>query len=160
MNDLQLVVYLSGPIAGCSYNDAVMWRKRFESQLFGIVEVLSPMRGKEALKGTECITNEMLSMKREDGTYLWTPELVLARDKFDIQRSDICVFNFLDTTAVTIGSVMEFGWATAPGKKRIILTLMREENIHRHSFILQQSDYITTEYDRVISIIKQIAGVY
>ncbi len=89
----QRSVYLSGPMTGCSFQEANDWRVT-AAHIFGSydIETLSPMRG-------------------EHGSEPMHPRTMTARDRMDLKGSDLVLMNLLDATRVSIGSMIELGWA-------------------------------------------------
>lgn len=114
------LVYLAGPIAGHSYDEATRWRREWTQLLsaYGI-RALSPMRAKEHLDGAERIENDAKTF----GHYLARPEDILARDKSDCTRADVVVFNMLYAAsgAPNTGTMIEVGWASALGKPLVTI---------------------------------------
>lgn len=108
------LVYLAGPIAGLSYDDARHgWRgeaaailKRYE------IGVLSPMRGKDALRDIGSLDN-VAAIFEMDPVFT-SPASVMSRDENDIRRCD-AVLLWLPRDAVSrtpfIGTGMEIGMA-------------------------------------------------
>ena len=109
------LVYLCGPISGVDLDSARRWRAEFTADLLPGIETLSPMRG---------------------GT--WpdiSAKVITDRDRFDTMRSDMIVANFQDATSVSIGSMIELGWADA---KRIpIVSIMGPDSCHQHEMVMQ-----------------------
>ncbi len=88
-------VYLSGPMTGCSFEEANDWRVT-ATHIFGSygIETLSPMRGESG--------GRQLAMH---------PRTMTARDRMDLKGSDLVLMNLLEATRVSIGSMIELGWA-------------------------------------------------
>lgn len=126
-------VYLAGPIAGQSYEEAVGWREKAKAYLndFGI-DAFSPMRAKEYLKSGD---------KLRDGYKefpLSTDAAITARDRMDVMRCDLVLFYFpTGLERVSIGTCIEFGWADAFRKPRIVVL----DHLHDHAMIRALSDF-------------------
>ena len=149
-------VYLAGPITGLTYGSATDWRQSAGLYLaqFGIV-ALSPMRGKDFILRRLGATATM-GQTYEDAP-LSTQRGIVARDTFDIKRADVVLFNLLGAERVSIGSMVEYGWASAHGK--VIVTVMEKEgNVHDHAFVRELSPYRVDNLDDALEIIKAIAG--
>lgn len=108
-------VYLAGPIRHTSYEGATGWRKEVGSILrMAGVEPLSPMRGKEYLNTMMPI--DLTGTLRPDGSFnhpLSKPAAINGRDRFDVMSSDIIFMNLVGSDKVSIGSMIEIGWADA-----------------------------------------------
>ena len=125
----EYLVYMTGPIGGCSYAGATTWRDKFNSLLAGYdnVKCLSPMRNKEYLVGDMSIDSV------EYETPSSCPKGVYTRDRWDSLRCDLMVANLLDATRVSIGTMIEFGWADSRGIP--VIFVMEADNIHNHILI-------------------------
>lgn len=105
-------VYLAGPIAGKTFEDAVGWRDDATLRLHGLgYDVYAPMRARrEEL-------SEMVTMALEEDTFTFE------RDAYDISRADILLVNWLGVEGtVSIGTAVEMGMGHAQGK--FILTVI------------------------------------
>ena len=121
-------IYLVGPISGCSYKGCAEWREVLTPELEELgFNVFSPIHGEVHLRRKKNIssfgTDEVL-----------TSHAIVARDKFYVMSSDILLVNFLGAQRVSIGSIMEMGWAYMSNK--LIITVMEKtKNLHDHAFI-------------------------
>jgi len=131
-------VYLAGPIAGCSYDEAMDWRSDAATVLnaYGI-DTLSPMRAKEALRDVA----ELSSWDYPEHGPLSSGS-VYARDLFDVRRSDVLLANLTGVDRVSIGTMFELGYATALTK--YIVVVMEPENVHKHIFVSQSAGIIVS----------------
>lgn len=102
------LVYLSGPIGGLVYEDAVEWREYAAQCMPPHVRAITPMRGKEALQGTGPIG------EHPDITGL-DSRSITTRDRWDAQRADAMLIHFPPATwtRFSTGSTVEIGWADA-----------------------------------------------
>ncbi len=138
-------VYLAGPITGLSWGEATDWRAGVAEELakFGL-EGYSPLRGKDYLN-------------REKDIAPWyndrpmsTPKGLVTRDRFDVVSSNVIIANFLTADRISIGTCMEIAWADA---ERIpIISVMEEDNVHIHPFIMELSGYIVPDLDEAVDI--------
>ena len=125
-------IYLSGPISEVSLNIAQEWRASFEEavQQVGspLIRCINPMRFR--------LTTPMST---EDPTY------ITSRDRFDVQRADLLVVNFLyqpHQETISIGSVIEMAWADAWRKPIIMAVPVNwKSRLFTHPFI---QDIVTT----------------
>lgn len=137
-------IYLSGPIAGVNPIIAQQWRTRFTRAMLSLdgpaVDCIDPMRH----------SSDIALMTRDSDTY------ITSRDRFDVQRADLVVVNFLygrADKAVSIGTIMEMAWADAWRKPIIMATpLNNEAELFGHPFI---KDVVTTTVYTEEALIKQ-----
>jgi nucleoside 2-deoxyribosyltransferase len=115
------------------------------------IEVFSPMRGKKALSQMGTLGKQAYD---DIGSPVSTVRGIVGRDNNDIMRCDVMFAYFLDTTAVSIGSMAEFGLAYAYRKP--IVTVMTPNNIHNHIFTQGMSTYITEDIDEAIYLTKML----
>jgi len=141
------LVYLAGPITGGSYEQAVNWREEAVSKLLPI-KGLSPMRCKDYL-----FREKVLASGYQD-TILSTDKAITARDRFDCQRSDVVLMNLLESDRVSIGSMIEIGWADAA--RVPIVLVMSENNIHYHGMVNEICSFKTNTLEDGISVCKAI----
>ena len=78
-----------------------------------------------------------------------------------IDSSQVLLVNLLRSKKVSIGTVIEYGWATALGwakkeEKTIITIVEQHGNPHEHSFIRDLTDYIFEDLDSGIIQAKKI----
>ena len=100
-------IYLAGPICGLTYEGAQNWRDYFSGKIDPRIDCFSPLRGKEYLT----IRGPL------EGSYdefpLSTDRGITVRDRNDCMGSDLVLFNMLGAQRVSIGTMVEFGWADA-----------------------------------------------
>lgn len=103
-------VYLAGPISGLSYGACTDWREGVKADFAKAgITGLSPMRAKEYLASIASISSDGLEYAHMGPMSL--PRGVMTRDRFDTQRCDVVLLNLLGATRVSIGSMIEIGWA-------------------------------------------------
>lgn len=138
-------LYLCGPITGLTYDGCTNWRKYVASKLADDVIPISPMRGKEYLN-----TGDKIKVNNE-GTLLSDARSIKARDRNDVKECGAVLANFLGSTSVSIGSVLEFGWADAWMKP--IIMVAESNNPHRvHPLTNQAAGFIVEDLDSGIKI--------
>lgn len=127
MSHAKKMLYLAGPITGCTYNDARYgWRKTFADALqtrmaergTNHLECFSPMREKEFLEKEQCIDG---SADYESLHGFGTPQGILTRDHNDVRTCDAMIACFLGATKVSIGTCVEFGFAHSYRKPLIMV---------------------------------------
>lgn len=146
-------VYLAGPITHAgSYAGAVDWR-HLVARWFEDMEIhsYSPMRGKAFLQDDWNLN--------KDGSFdhvLSTPKAIVARDYFDVMRSDVMLVNLLGTGLASIGTSIEYGWAH--GNDTPIVTVMEVDNIHRHAMIMEMSTFVTADLEEGVALVDALMG--
>lgn len=121
-------VYLAGPITGTTYNEATDWRGDARRKLWDNgIDGLSPMRGKEFLDTPEKIRQTYVDVLQGSSSWINT------RDYNDVRRADAILVNFLGAGRVSIGTVLEIGFAKALNKP--IVVVMDRGNVHDHVMI-------------------------
>lgn len=131
-------VYLSGPISGLTYEDCTDWREYASKWLaeFGI-EGLSPMRGKEYLKGQGRIEDGSAAVL---SNFMSQDAAIVTRDRWDTTRADFMLCNLLGAERVSVGTIVELGWADM-ARVPVVLVMEPTGNIHEHPFVRQLSGY-------------------
>lgn len=140
-------VYLCGPISGLSYGKATSWRGHFALRLADDIVPVSPMRGKRYLEGHDNIGFSYADpsvSKDKIGSLLSSSPGISTRDRFDVQNCDLVVANFLGADKISIGSVIELGWADAFRKPIIMVAeesnIMRNHPMSKHICAFQTDD--------------------
>jgi nucleoside 2-deoxyribosyltransferase len=109
-------IYLAGPISGLTYDGAQDWRNKFSAAIDDRIECFSPLRGKD-----------YLTMRGKlEGSYeefpLSTDQGITTRDRYDCMGADLVVFYMLGATErVSIGTMIELGWADAMRRPAILI---------------------------------------
>lgn len=143
-------MYLAGPISGCTFGGCTSWREYVSNEL-GEEAILcaSPLRNKEFLKQK----GELMGSYEESP--LSTARGIFTRDRFDVSRCDLLFVNFLGTTRVSIGTVMEITWANAWGKP-IVLVMEKTGNVHAHPMLDETIGYHVEDLDTGIAVAKSV----
>lgn len=142
-------VYLGGAIRGLSYRGSTDWREYAKQELakHGIVGI-SPMRAKEFLK------NET----RIEGSYdpvIASQSGIVSRDRFDVQSCSIMLANLLGLEQISLGTMVEYGWADAY-RKPIIIVIEKQGNPHDHNFIRELTGFRVETLDEGLYVAKAI----
>jgi nucleoside 2-deoxyribosyltransferase len=141
-------IYLCGPITGLSYEGATEERNRIRDifKEHG-VEALTPMRGKLfQLEGRDAT----IAQKGYEETLL-TDRAIVYRDRNDVKTSDCILADLRGATRVSIGSMVEYGWADA-FRIPIITVMEKSGNLHDHGFVHQLSTYVVTDMEEAIDL--------
>lgn len=127
-------VYLAGPISGLTYEGAQEWREEFRTKIHPSIECYSPLRGKE-----------YLTMRGPlEGSYdefpLSSDRGITERDRFDCTGSELVVCYLLGATRISIGTMIELGWADA-NRIPVVLVMEKQGNLHDHPMVRQTSSF-------------------
>lgn len=141
-------VYLAGPITGLSYGQTVDWREDFASRLPNWIIPLSPMRGKAYLK------HEAEIADKYDDAVMSTAKAITTRDRWDVQRSDVMVANLLGAERVSIGTMIELGWADSA--RVPIVLVMEERNPHNHAIVREVAGIRVYGLYDAVQVVKQM----
>lgn len=144
-------MYLAGPINGLSLKEANDWRDDLGTAIYQWTGAypLSPLRDKEGLEELSEI-----GPQGYETTLLSNQRALVTRDRYDVQRCDLMVVNLLGAKQVSIGTMVELGWADA---RRIpIIVIMEEGNIHDHAFIREIANWIVPAVADALTVVKSI----
>jgi nucleoside 2-deoxyribosyltransferase len=149
-------VYLAGPISGLSYDQAVHWRREAAIKLSpASIQCLSPMRDKTTLQGAVAIG------RNDEAGLLGSQRAIFCRDHYDVCACDVVLMNLRDACEISIGTMIEIGWATAY-RKPIVLVMelcSYARNVHDHPFVRQAVDFVVNDLDTAITIIESILAM-
>lgn len=138
-------IYLAGPISGLTYAGSEEWRDEFRRKLDPRIDAFSPLRGKDylAMRGPL------------EGSYsdfpLSTDKGITTRDRFDCMGADIVVFYLLGATRISIGTMIELGWADA-ALNPAILIMEKEGNVHEHPMLRETTHFRVDNIDDAVKI--------
>lgn len=141
-------VYLAGPISGLSYEGATDWRNDVCVELaeFGITG-LSPMRHKEYLLGETTLAD---AYDDDPLKALSTSKAITTRDRWDCQRADLVLMNLAGATKVSIGSMIEIGWADAA--RVPIVGVLGEDDLHYHAMVRECLGWVVPTLEEAVDI--------
>ena len=152
------LIYLAGPITGLSYGDCVDWREYAQKELLNIgILGLSPMRAKNYLAKQEVIRDSYDEEKdiHPLADVLSSERGITTRDRWDCQRSHIVLFNLLGAKDVSIGTMIEIGWADASRVPSVVV-MESEGNPHEHGMVRDLTGFRVTTLDDGLTIIKSL----
>jgi nucleoside 2-deoxyribosyltransferase len=148
---LEPIVYLAGPITGLNYGGATDWREAARVKLHDHnISGVSPMRAKDYLLQETTIGDSY------EAKVLSSQKGITTRDRFDVQRADIVFMNLLGAERVSIGSIIEMGWADA--FRVPIVAAMDEGNLHDHAMVRELAGFIVPSIDEALNVIVAILG--
>lgn len=143
-------VYLAGPITGKTYQEARYgWRQELADLLIGDVHVLSPMRHEGHLAEIQGPLNKSYP------THLFShSKMIVAKDFLDIDESTIVVANFEPATKISIGTLVELGYARA--KDKTIVVIMPDGNMHDHPFVREVAAVVVPDVATAATIVGSL----
>lgn len=165
-------VYLAGPITGLDYAGATDWRE-YAVRWFRErgIEAYSPLRAKTYLKDEKSIDGSPGAYQRVHP--LSAPKGICTRDRWDVSRSDVVLMNLLGATRVSIGTMIEVGWADAY-RVPIVLVMEGAEyvtagdrlgskaalpaavNPHHHAMVDQLAGYIVGDLEYGLRMVASL----
>jgi nucleoside 2-deoxyribosyltransferase len=144
-------IYTAGPISGCTYGECTGWRDYVAQEFYKLapyIRTMSPMHGKTYLKREKVMGDGYPDFP------LSTDHAIMCRDRNDVKRSDLVLFNFLDAPRVSIGTCIEIGWADAWQKPSVVV--MQKGGLHDHSMVRGMNAVFTDNLDEGIQLAYQL----
>jgi nucleoside 2-deoxyribosyltransferase len=77
----------------------------------------------------------------------------MTRDHWDVSRCDAVLVVLSGATRVSIGTVMELGWAYAY-RKPVVAVMEEEGNPHEHGMVREALSYRVTTLDEAIDLLN------
>jgi len=143
-------VYLGGAISGLTYDQGQDWREFVVSLLAGRgIEGFSPLRAKGYLR-----SKGVIEQGYED-TPLSTDHGITTRDRWDVQTADAVLFNLLGAKRVSIGTMIEYGWADAR-RIPIITCIEPTGNIHDHPMLREITGFRVDNLQDAVELLDRI----
>lgn len=154
------LVYLSGPITGLDFKGCTDWREYARRALDDLgIDGLSPLRGKEFLRDAGKIVDGMQSVVEHA---MSQDAAIVTRDRFDTTRADFLIVNLLGAERVSIGTMVELGWADA-ARVPVVLAMEPQikhlgqafdvQNIHEHPFVRQLAGCRVETLDEALDLV-------
>lgn len=142
-------VYLAGPIGGRDFQTAVDWRERVKNILHPSITSWSPLRGKDFLMG------QVVGVAPYTHHPLATDAGIVGRDHADVARCDVLLCNLLGARTVSLGSMVELGWASAY-QKLIVVAMETDGNPHDHPFVRRLAHYVAPTLAGAVDLIHAV----
>jgi len=150
-------VYLAGPISGLSGEEASGWREYAQQDLHPLNSI-SPLRGKDWIKDQSYIKNFPPESFIDPFA---RPRGLVARDRYDVQHADLMLLNLVaDGTNryISIGSMIELGWANAFGTPVVLVT--QKDVIYIHEFLDAIPEWTVPTLQEGIEVCKTVLKPY
>lgn len=143
-------VYLAGPISGLTYGQGQEWRAYSRDILAPVgISGYSPLRAKGFLKNHGVL----------NGGYEWNPMAsdrgIITRDRNDVMTSDALLVNLAGATTVSIGTMIELGWADAY-RKPVVCVMDVNGNLHEHPMVRELIGYRVPDLDTALNVVQAI----
>ena len=167
MSENRPVIYTAGPIAGCTWDEAVDWRAWAATQ-FPECDVRSPMRGKAFLKelqrtipdGGDTVQSHELATAAVDAA-VSSQHAIVVRDAWDVNMADVLLVNLLPSKGLgkaSIGTSFELAWAWKAQKPAVVV-MQEEGNPNSHPFIREAAYVIVPALGQAIFVIRQLLNL-
>jgi nucleoside 2-deoxyribosyltransferase len=145
---MQRIVYLAGPITGLSYGGATEWRQYVADKLPDYIIPVSPMRGKQYLGNEKKIglSYEQYPLSCQKG--------ITSRDRHGVMSCDAVMINLLGAKTVSIGTMIEIGWADMLRKP--IILVIENDNPHTHPIVKECAGFIVDNLDEAIHVVTAV----
>lgn len=141
------IVYLAGPIKGLTYDQATFWRTYARKDLAACgIDTIDPVEMSLATQvgPLGCSADGVMSSQKA----------IVTKDRHHVGRANAMLAYLHGSTRVSIGTMVEFGWADA---RRIpIVTVMEPGNPHDHSFVREMSGWIVEDLEVGLGIINAL----
>lgn len=149
-------VYLAGPITGLTYDEGQDWREYATRQLAEQgIEAYSPLRAKKYLREFG-----KLDAGGSDGcaylnaSTLSNPAGITTRDRFDCTGRDVVLVNLLGAERVSIGTMIELGWADAT--RTPIVLVIEPGNVHAHAMVEAVAGFTVDTLEEGLKVVEAI----
>lgn len=148
---MENLVYLAGPVKGLSYGASMNWREYAKKELakYDIIGV-SPMRAKEFLASEQVLTDRYDALN-----VLASSTGITVRDQWDVRRSTLFLANLIGAEQITIGTMIEYGWASAYDKP-IITVIEKQGNLHDHSILRRLTGFRVETLDEGLHVARAL----
>lgn len=147
-------VYLAGPIAGCDLYEANEWRAYVNGRLdqHGI-RGISPLR-------CEPLIGERYATGYDDPRF-GTPRAIASKNFLDVQMCDMTLCYLpaeLNRRRLSVGTVLELGWAHALRKPTILVS--DYDFLTEHPVVQANAGWILPKLDDAIEVIIGVLADY
>lgn len=143
-------IYLAGPIIGLTFGESENWRDYVKGKLPEMA-CFSPLRCSEHLLRHR---GALIETSYEDNP-MTSADGIMVRDHLDVMNRDLTFCFLTGAPRVSIGTVMELGFAYAH-RKPVILVMEKTGNIHEHCMVRKAGVFSTDDLDEGIELAKAI----
>lgn len=149
-------VYLAGPITGLTYDEGQDWRTYATEQLAACgIEAFSPLRAKKYLRDFgQLDSGGSDACSYLNASTLSNPAGITARDRFDCTGRDVVLVNLLGAERVSIGTMIELGWADAT--RTPIVLVIEPGNVHAHAVVEAVAGFTVDSLQEGLKVVEAI----
>ena len=148
-------IYLAGPIAGCTGEEANEWREEVRSRLPHAIVGISPLRC-EPLKEGMKYTEEGASPK------MWAdPRAIATKNWLDTESCDLVLAYLpkeLNDRRPSYGTVIEIGWAI--GLRKPLIVVSDDKYLMGHPLIQHNASWRLGSLEDAAEVIIGLFGEY
>jgi nucleoside 2-deoxyribosyltransferase len=154
-------IYLAGPIDGQTYSEATKWRNDLKEALhYDGIKAIDPMRSQTYLADIEGpLTSCKIAASMKEDELSVTASHITTADRFDCTNCDFIIVNLLGAKKVSIGTMIEVGWANA-NNIPVILVIEQEGNIHEHPILDECSGFRVDCLEKARRLISELLSAY
>lgn len=152
------VIYLAGPIAGCSWDESIDWRTYVRQCLLvseAELDIRSPLRGKEFLEGSS-----VLPLTAGEIDPIASQHAIVIRDHHDVTQADVIIANLLPSAEVesaSIGTAFELAWAYHLHIP--VIVVMEEPNPNWHPFVLEAAYIVVSTLEDAVKAAANVLNI-
>lgn len=152
-------IYLAGPIADCTLNEATYWRDYVKERLADNIIGISPMRE----KGAEVAPDGKIPGNADQfkDTLMSNASAIYTRDRYDCTHAD-GIFCYLprafNERRPSYGTAIEIGWAN--GRDTPIILVSDDDYLTHHPIVTGCVGWIVDDLDKGIEVVNAIFGAY
>lgn len=151
-------MYLAGPITGLNYKGATDWRESVAAALNESgIRAFSPMRGKKYLEKLDVIGDARVQTRPDEDSYglnkvMSSAQGITYRDRNDVMNADAILMNLLGAQRISIGTMIEAGWADAFRKP--VVVVREKDSAHGHGMLDAIATYTVDDLDEALHLIR------
>ena len=153
---MKRTVYLAGPIAGLTEDQAKDWRLQINQELkdksFGGIVGISPLRCETAIDGRY----DILGSGQGQDARFGTVEAIAAKNDFDVRNCDMMLALLEDKSSA--GTLVEIGMAKALNKPVIVVS--DNPDVRGHPLIRHCASWVLTYLDEAVDVIIGVMEDY
>lgn len=156
------VVYVAGPMAGCTYEEADNWRE-YTRGLLPECDVRSPMRGKNFLRDLKSIPNGQDERQSSDlaieavDRAVSSQHAIVVRDHWDVTQADVVIANLKKATTPSIGTCFELAWCWEQQKP--VIVVMDAGSPNDHPFVREAAYIVVSTLNEAVMVTRQLLNL-
>ena len=151
---MKTFVYLAGPIAGCTKDQANDWRDYVKAELPDGIVGVSPLR-------CEPIIGDIYELGYQDPKF-GLAKAIAGKNEFDTKKCDIVLAylpKVLNDQRPSIGTIIEMAWAHMLGKTVILVT--DDPYYQQHPLVQQVASWPPlATLDDAIDVLSGVLSIY